>query len=208
MTVIEKAINSGIVSVTNNGNSFLTAVKVCSGNNNVSLTLSDSYGNIQWLYSNTPTGSYRSIPEENNTTLVLSNLMETGTVYYYAKVSCSTTVFTNKIAVTVQKSIPGSITGSGTICSGNTKNLILALVGEVGELAAEVQWLTEKEVEERAGEKELADEIADIALYLIRLSDIMGIDLGEAIAQKMHENAKKYPVNKSRGSALKYDKLT
>ena len=88
------------------------------------------------------------------------------------------------------------------------KNLILALVGEVGELAAEVQWLTEKEVEERAGEKELADEIADIALYLIRLSDIMGIDLSEAIAQKMHENAKKYPVNKSRGSALKYDKLT
>ena len=89
-----------------------------------------------------------------------------------------------------------------------TKNLILALVGEVGELAAEVQWLTEKEVEGRAGDKELADEIADIALYLIRLSDIMGIDLGEAIAQKMHENAKKYPVNKSRGSALKYDKLT
>ena len=136
VTLIEKAINSGIVSVTNNGNSSLTAVKVCSGNNNVSLTLSDSYGNIQWLYSNTPTGSYRSIPEENNTTLVLSNLMETGTVYYYAKVSCSTTVFTNKIAVTVQKSIPGSITGSGTICSGNTKNLILAGSSET------IQWQT------------------------------------------------------------------
>ena len=136
VTLIEKTINSGIVSVTNNGNSSLTAVKVCSGNNNVSLTLSDSYGNIQWLYSNTPTGSYRSIPEENNTTLVLSNLMETGTVYYYAKVSCSTTVFTNKIAVTVQKSIPGSITGSGTICSGNTKNLILAGSSET------IQWQT------------------------------------------------------------------
>ena len=136
VTLIEKAINSGIVSVTNNGSSSLTAVKVCSGNNNVALTLSDSYGNIQWLYSNTPTGSYRSIPEENNTTLVLSNLMETGTVYYYAKVSCSTTVFTNKIAVTVQKSIPGSITGSGTICSGNTKNLILAGSSET------IQWQT------------------------------------------------------------------
>jgi len=136
VTLIEKAINSGIVSVTNNGSSSLTAVKVCSGNNNVALTLSDSYGNIQWLYSNTPTGSYRSIPEENNTSLVLSNLMETGTVYYYAKVSCSTTVFTNKIAVTVQKSIPGSITGSGTICSGNTKTLALAGSSET------IQWQT------------------------------------------------------------------
>ena len=94
------------------------------------------YGNIQWLYSNTPTGSYRSIPEENNTTLVLSNLLESGTIYYYAKVSCSTTVFTNKIAVTVQKSIPGSITGSGTICSGNTKNLTLAGSSET------IQWQT------------------------------------------------------------------
>jgi len=134
--VIEKAINSGIVSVTNNGISSSTAVMVCSGNNNVALTLSDSYGNIQWLYSNTPTGSYRSIPEENNTTLVLSNLMESGTVYYYAKVSCSTTVFTNKIAVTVQKSIPGFLTGSGTICSGNTKTLTLAGSSET------IQWQT------------------------------------------------------------------
>jgi hypothetical protein len=136
VTVIEKAINSGIVSVTNNGSFSLADVKVCSGNNNLTLTLSDSYGNIQWLYSNTPAGAYRSIPEENNTTLVLSNLMELGTVYYYAKVTCSTTVFTNKIAITVQKSIPGSITGTGTICSGNTKTLTLA--GSSGT----IQWQT------------------------------------------------------------------
>ena len=136
VVVIEKPINAGIVSVTNNGVPSSTAVKVCSGSNNITLTLSESYGNIQWLYSNTPTGSYRSIPEENDTTLVLSNLMESGTVYYYAKVSCSTTVFTNKIAVTVQKSIPGSITGSGTICSGNTK--ILNLVGS----SETIQWQT------------------------------------------------------------------
>jgi hypothetical protein len=136
VTVIEKAINSGIVSVTNNGSSSLTGIKVCSGNNNVALTLSDSYGNIQWLYSNTPTGSYRSIPEESNTTLVLSNLVESGTIYYYAKVSCATTVFTNKIAVTVQKSIPGSIIGSGIICSGNTKNLTLVGSSET------IQWQT------------------------------------------------------------------
>lgn len=87
------------------------------------------------------------------------------------------------------------------------KNLILALVGEVGELAAEVQWLTDEQVNQRLGQKELADEIADIALYLIRLSDVMGIDLSKAIDQKLRENSEKYPIEKSRGNAVKYNKL-
>ncbi len=88
------------------------------------------------------------------------------------------------------------------------KNLILALVGEVGELASEVQWLTPQEMDSRLGDKAIADEIADIALYLIRLSDVLGIDLSEAISRKLAENAEKYPIEKSRGNALKYDKLT
>ena len=90
----------------------------------------------------------------------------------------------------------------------SAKNLILALVGEVGELASEVQWLTPQEIDSRAGDKAIADEIADIALYLIRLSDVLGIDLSEAISRKLAENAEKYPIEKSRGNALKYDKLT
>lgn len=90
----------------------------------------------------------------------------------------------------------------------SAKNLILALVGEVGELASEVQWLTPQEMDSRAGDKAIADEIADIALYLIRLSDVLGIDLSEAISRKLAENAEKYPIEKSRGNALKYDKLT
>lgn len=90
----------------------------------------------------------------------------------------------------------------------SAKNLILAIVGEVGELASEVQWLTSQEMENRKSDKAIADEIADIALYLIRLSDVLGIDLSEAISRKLAENAKKYPVDKSRGNALKYDKLT
>ena len=63
-------------------------------------------------------------------------------------------------------------------------------------------------MENRKNDKAIADEIADIALYLIRLSDVLGIDLSEAISRKLAENAKKYPVDKSRGNALKYDKLT
>lgn len=42
----------------------------------------------------------------------------------------------------------------------SAKNLILALVGEVGELASEVQWLTPQEMDSRAGDKAIADEIA------------------------------------------------
>ena len=90
----------------------------------------------------------------------------------------------------------------------SAKNLVLALVGEVGELAAEVQWLTSQEIDDRIGDEAIAAEIADIALYLIRLSDVLGIDLSKAMSQKLLENAEKYPVDKSRGNALKYDKLT
>jgi NTP pyrophosphatase (non-canonical NTP hydrolase) len=63
----------------------------------------------------------------------------------------------------------------------------LALVGEVGELAAEVQWLTSQEIDGRIGDEAIAAEIADIALYLIRLSDVLGIDLSKAMSQKLLE---------------------
>lgn len=89
-----------------------------------------------------------------------------------------------------------------------TKNLLLALVGEVGELAAELQWLTEEEILEGGHDGAIADELADVALYLIRLSDVLKVDLSSAIHKKLAENASKYPVEKARGRSLKYDKLS
>ncbi len=72
------------------------------------------------------------------------------------------------------------------------KNLSMAVAGEAGELVAEFQWLTEKESErsELSAEK-LADielEIADVAIYLIRLTDVLNVDLIDVIRKKLAIN--------------------
>ena len=54
---------------------------------------------------------------------------------------------------------------------------------------------------------DVADEIADVAIYLFELADNLGIVLGEAVATKMAKNALKYPVEKARGSNKKYNEF-
>ncbi|HEL2956958.1 TPA: nucleotide pyrophosphohydrolase [Stenotrophomonas maltophilia] len=92
------------------------------------------------------------------------------------------------------------------------KNLVMALSGEVGELNEIFQWMTEadsfKAATSEATASAVRDEIADIALYLIRLSDVLGIDLNEAVSSKLTTNAAKYPVDLSRGVSTKYNKLS
>ncbi|HEX5485740.1 nucleotide pyrophosphohydrolase [Limnobacter sp.] len=78
------------------------------------------------------------------------------------------------------------------------KNLAMALTGEVGELVEIFQWLTEEESAQVANNPATAravrDEVADVLLYLVRLSSVLGIDLNEAVEQKMKSNALKYPA--------------
>jgi len=78
------------------------------------------------------------------------------------------------------------------------KSLLLAMVGEVGELAAEFQWLAADEaiaaVCEEPRRTAVSDELADVLLYLVRLSDVLGIDLGSAARAKVSKNAIKHPV--------------
>ncbi|QGL96907.1 MULTISPECIES: nucleotide pyrophosphohydrolase [Stenotrophomonas] len=92
------------------------------------------------------------------------------------------------------------------------KNLVMALSGEVGELNEIFQWMTEadsfKAASSEATANSVRDEIADVALYLIRLSDVLGIDLNEAVGSKLVMNAAKYPVDLSRGVSTKYNKLS
>lgn len=92
------------------------------------------------------------------------------------------------------------------------KNLVMALSGEVGELNEIFQWMTESDSFKAASSEATAnavrDEIADVALYLIRLSDVLGIDLNEAVSSKLVMNAAKYPVDLSRGVSTKYNKLS
>jgi NTP pyrophosphatase (non-canonical NTP hydrolase) len=89
------------------------------------------------------------------------------------------------------------------------KNLSMALSVEVAELVEHFQWLTEEQSNALDADalNEVAEEIADIQIYLTRLSDKLGIDIGDAVIRKLAINAEKYPVAKARGSALKSTKL-
>lgn len=87
------------------------------------------------------------------------------------------------------------------------KNLAMALTGEAGELAAEFQWLTETESRslDPVRFKRVQAEAADVLLYLVRLADKLDFDLLEASLCKIEENDAKYPAERVRGSARKYN---
>jgi NTP pyrophosphatase (non-canonical NTP hydrolase) len=91
----------------------------------------------------------------------------------------------------------------------NPKNLAMAVAGEAGELVEHFQWLDFEQAQNlpRATRDEVALECADVLLFLLRLCDRLDIDLGAAAEKKLALNAKKYPVEKSRGRATKYNKL-
>src|SRR4051812_37923708 len=91
----------------------------------------------------------------------------------------------------------------------NHKDVALSLVLEASEVLEHFQWKSPKEVEDhgKQAKDELADELADVAMYLFELSDNLGIDLGQAMVNKMKKNALKYPIAKSKGKHTKYNKL-
>jgi len=89
------------------------------------------------------------------------------------------------------------------------KNLAMALAVEAAELLEHFQWLT-AEQSARLGVRRrhaVAEEIADVLLYLTRLADVLGIDLLAAAQRKLRANARKYPVARARGNARKYSEL-
>jgi len=81
------------------------------------------------------------------------------------------------------------------------KNLAMALTGEVGELVEIFQWQTEAHSHLVASDPTTAqavrDELADVLLYLVRLSSVLGVDLNDAVVQKLEKNANKYPKGDS-----------
>jgi NTP pyrophosphatase (non-canonical NTP hydrolase) len=89
------------------------------------------------------------------------------------------------------------------------KNLAAALAVEAAELLEKFQWLTEAESQNLPPDalEGVRQEIADVLLYLIRISDKLGIDPIAAAKAKIALNAKKYPVDLARGSSKKYDEL-
>jgi NTP pyrophosphatase (non-canonical NTP hydrolase) len=77
------------------------------------------------------------------------------------------------------------------------KNLAMALAGESGELLAEFQWLTPEESANLTPEqlKAIEMEIADVAIYLIRLADVMNVNIFDAANLKLSLNEKRFPAN-------------
>jgi NTP pyrophosphatase (non-canonical NTP hydrolase) len=92
------------------------------------------------------------------------------------------------------------------------KNLAMALAGEVGELVAELQWLTPEEAEQVMADPEAAArmraELADVTIYLVRLADVLGVDLIEAARAKLMESDRRYDVETYHGSARKAPPLS
>ncbi len=86
------------------------------------------------------------------------------------------------------------------------KNLAMALAVEVAEIVEHFQWLTEEESRGLGEDKraELADEIGDVMIYLVNLSDKLGVDPLRAAAEKLEKNEKKYPVGLVKGKSQKY----
>lgn len=85
------------------------------------------------------------------------------------------------------------------------KSLVLALVGEVGELAELFQWLPADRAAESAQSGPLHDrvgeEISDILIYLVRLADVAGVDLPRAVERKLNAAQERFPADGVRGSA-------
>jgi dCTP diphosphatase len=91
----------------------------------------------------------------------------------------------------------------------NPKNLAMALVAEAGELVEHFQWLTAEQADRLPPETlaEVEHEIADVLIFLVELADRLNVDLLAAAERKLALNAQKYPVDKARGRATKYNKL-
>ena len=78
------------------------------------------------------------------------------------------------------------------------KNLAMALSGEVGELAAEFQWLSSEESRgsslSSAKRSAVEMEMADVAIYLLRLADVLDVDLNRAVKEKLEVNGHRFPI--------------
>ncbi len=91
------------------------------------------------------------------------------------------------------------------------KNLVMALAGEAGELAEIFQWLTPEQSQAAMAKPDQAQavrrEMADVFAYLLRLADVTGVDLEEALVEKIELNRQRYPIDLAHGRADKYTDL-
>ena len=89
------------------------------------------------------------------------------------------------------------------------KELAVAITAEAGELLQHFVWKSPEESWVRAELKkpEIADEIADVGILLFELAANLDLNLAEIMSAKIDRNEVRYPVDKARGSNLKYNEL-
>ncbi|PHS68573.1 MAG: nucleotide pyrophosphohydrolase [Methylophaga sp.] len=90
----------------------------------------------------------------------------------------------------------------------NPKDIAISLSIEAAELLEWFQWRTNEDIAAQLSSdkrQDLEDEIADVAVYLSYLCHDLGIDINKVVAAKIDKNALKYPVDKVKGRADKYN---
>lgn len=89
------------------------------------------------------------------------------------------------------------------------KNLAIALSLEAGEVMEHFLWKSDAEIAKyaKANKEEIADELADVLHYLVTLAHTLGVELPKASAAKFKKTALKYPIEKAKGKATKYNRL-
>jgi dCTP diphosphatase len=91
------------------------------------------------------------------------------------------------------------------------KNLSMALAAEAGELMEHFLWASPEESRavalDAAKKAKIGEELADIVIYALEFANATGLDVAACIEAKMAANARKYPVEKSRGRSVKYTEL-
>lgn len=91
----------------------------------------------------------------------------------------------------------------------NPKDLALSLVLEAAEVLEHFQWKNKDEMEKYAktNKQDIGEELSDTLYFVLLLAHDLRIDIVKAFKAKMEKNAKKYPINKFRGSHAKYNQL-
>lgn len=89
------------------------------------------------------------------------------------------------------------------------RNLAMSVAVECGELLEHFQWVRDEDVAEHVAEREeeVAEELADVMIYIVQLADALGISLPDAIAAKIGRNEQRYPAALARGTAVKHTEL-
>jgi NTP pyrophosphatase (non-canonical NTP hydrolase) len=93
----------------------------------------------------------------------------------------------------------------------NAKDLAIGIVTEASELLDTFRFKSEKEVTDSFNDektaKSIRDELADVLYFTFRLAQRYNIDISQSLGEKIKDNAKRYPVEKARGSNKKYTEL-